>query len=141
MAWQTPKTTWAERYDYKGVYLGDYFEAEDYQRIKGNLLYLKQLADDVNQMPAELPDIPDVTVASFGYAKTINALERSIDALVKVSYNPGVQATKTWVGGSAGPRAADLNRIESTCLALYNVLFQQAAARPMLAFELGGSSF
>ena len=42
MEWQTPKTDWQIRYDENGLYTGDYFEAEDYQRIVGNIEYRNQ---------------------------------------------------------------------------------------------------
>ena len=45
MAWQTPKTDWAARYDTDGRYTGDYFNAGDYQRIRGNLLDLAEQAE------------------------------------------------------------------------------------------------
>lgn len=141
MAWQTPKTDWAERYAEDGTYAGDYFNASDYQRIKGNLEHLKSMVDSLYTNTGTLPEIPDVTVASFGYASTINALERSLDTLVSVSFDPGIPDTKTWVPNAAGPRSADLNRIESSCLSLYRMLISQAAGQPKLSFELGGSDF
>ena len=43
MAWITPKTDWyGEVVD--GVYVGDRFNASDYNRIKNNLSYLRELA-------------------------------------------------------------------------------------------------
>lgn len=137
MAWQTPKTDWTASYDSTGAYTGDYFEATDYQRIKGNLDYLATQADTLCSTPAAL-NIPDVTTASFGYASYINALETALDKLLAAGvFDPGIAARKTWAGNAAGPAAADLNRIESSCLALYNVLTQQAACRPKLAINLG----
>ena len=47
MKWQTPKTDWQIRYDENGRYAGDYFEAEDYQRIAGNIEYLRQMAREL----------------------------------------------------------------------------------------------
>lgn len=43
MAWSTPKTDWnGETVD--GVYIGDRFNAVDFNRIKNNLEYLRELA-------------------------------------------------------------------------------------------------
>lgn len=137
MAWQTPKTDWAARYDTDGRYTGDYFNAGDYQRIRGNLLYLADAAGAL-QMTATMPDIPDVTTASFGDADSINALERSLDALLAAGIvDLGLKARKTWQANRPAPLAEDLNRIERGCLQLYLALASQAAARPKLAFELG----
>ena len=132
MAWQTPKTDWAARYDTDGRYTGDYFSAGDYQRIRGNLM------DMAEQAAAALPEIPDVTTSSFGYASSINALERSLDALLAAGIvDLGLKARKTWQANRPAPLAEDLNRIERGCLQLYLALASQAAARPKLAFELG----
>lgn len=141
MAWQTPKTDWAVHYDTAGSYTGDYFNASDYSRIKGNLEYLCTLAATVGPMPADMT-IPAVTVASYGYASTFDALERALDKLLAAGvYDPGIAARKTWAGNQAAPLAADINRIENSCLQLYDVLTQQAAARPQLAIKLGMGVF
>ena len=138
MAWQTPKTDWAVRYDTDGHYTGDYFGAGDYQRIRGNLLYLAEQAAGTLHMDAGLPDIPDVTDASFGYAGTINALERSLDALLDAgAVDLGLEARKSWQANRPAPLAEDLNRIERSCLLLQQALENQAAMRPKLAISLG----
>ncbi len=136
MAWQEPKIDWAARYDTDGNYIGDYFNVNDYQRIKGNLEYLAGLAEMLCVAPEAL-NIPAVTTASFGLASSINALETSFDKLLACVFDPGIAARKTWVGNAAGPAAADLNRIEHSCQQLYDVLTQQAAARRVLSFTLG----
>lgn len=140
MAWQTPKTDWKVTYDAQGNYTGDYFNATDYQRIKGNLLVLKGMADELYST-ITLPDIPDITAISFFYETVINALERSIDAIANNTYAVGLFVTKIWNGNDAAPLAADLNRIESACLRLYTMLPIQAKARKRLAFTLGGVQF
>ena len=140
MSWQQPKTDWAVRYDEGGAYAGDYFEAEDYERIRGNLLYLQQLAQSM--YPAtELPEIPQVTNASFGYASTIDVLERALDALADGTFDPGIPARKHWEANAPAPLAEDLNRIEGSCLQLYGTLMAQANACPRVPFILGGVQF
>ena len=138
MAWQPPKTDWIG-YSVDGEYFGDKFNASDYQRIKGNLEELKALADTM--WPPITLNIPNVTAASFGYASYINALERSLDAFAAGTFDPGIQARKTWYGNAAGPLAEDLNRIESSCLQLYKTLTGQAECLPRLAITLGGVQF
>lgn len=138
MAWQTPKTDWAVHYDTAGNYTGDYFNAADFARIKGNLEYLRNLAATLGPEPADMA-IPTATVASYGYASTFDALERALDKLLAAAgvFDPGIVARKTWTGNQAAPLAADINRIEDSCLQLYDVLTRQSAARPQLAFNLG----
>lgn len=141
MTWTNPRTNWACRYDETGRYTGDYFNIADYQRIKGNLEYLAALAAGLYTAAPVLPDIPTVTTAAFAKASTINALERSLDALAAHVYDPGIPARKTWSAGDAAPTADDLNRIEGAALSLYQSLTAQAENRPKLAFNLGGGTF
>lgn len=140
MAWQTPKTNWNSDYDSSGNYIGDHPSAQDYQRIKGNLLEIATLAADLyGQIP--MPAIPDITDESFYFDSTINALERAIDAIRDNAFDPGIIATKTWYGGDSAPAADDYNRIESSCLKFYNSILAQKAVLKKLAFTLGGVQF
>lgn len=142
MAWQTPKTDWKETYSSKGVYEGDFFEAADYQRIKGNLIVLRELADGVYSASVVYPNLPDITDESYSYAADIDALEKSLDALVSDGrFNPGIPDRKAWGGNSPAPRSDDLNRIENSCLMLYNMFNGALAIRPKLSFQMGGSEF
>lgn len=140
MAWQTPKTDWKATYDAQGNYTGDYLNPEDYQRIKGNLLVLKDVADELYST-ITLPAIPDITAESYFFETVINALERSLDALANGTFATGKIETKTWAGNDATPLAADLNRIESACQWLYVMLPLQANARKKLPITLGGVQF
>lgn len=142
MAWVTPKTDWKETYSADGTYTGDWFNASDYARIKGNLEHLNVLCGEVYAPGEGFPDIPEVTGASYAYASTIDVLERALDALTTGGrYDPGVQPTKHWGGNAPGPRAEDLNRIESACVALYTALNAAIKIRVKLAFQMGGSKF
>ena len=44
MAWENPKTDWHSSFDGDGNYTGDHFNASDFNRIKNNLDYLRELA-------------------------------------------------------------------------------------------------
>ena len=138
--WAAPKTNWAVRYDENGNYAGDYFEASDYQRIKGNIGVLMEMAQKF-YAAVNPPAIPDVTASSYGYASTINVLEQSLLELKNKTFDPGIGTTKTWNGNSPAPQAADLNRIESACLKFYKMFEAQQEVLPKLAFAMGGSEF
>ena len=138
MEWQEPKTDWKVEFDTAGSYIGDYFNATDYQRIKNNLLYLKNLAETMYRI-ISFPSIPDVTAASFGYASTIDALERALDALADGTFDPGIQERKHWEANAPAPSAEDLNRIESSCMQMFGTLSGQAKCLPHLSFILGGA--
>ena len=89
----------------------------------------------------ELPEIPDITAESVYDETAANALEQSLEALRRGTFDPGLPETKTWRGNDAAPLAEDYNRIEGACLRLYQTLTQQAQARPRLAIILGGVQF
>ena len=128
--WQTPKTDWVATDD---------FTFSDYMRIAGNLQAIKDIADTMYP-PTTLPVIPTVTSASFGYDTYLNALEDSLDALA-ATHDPGIPARKTWIGNAPAPLAADINRIEQSCLTLYETLVLQQSTLTKLPFELKGSAF
>ena len=45
MAWQTPKTDWHGSTNSEGVYTGDRFNASDFNRIKNNLTFLRDMTE------------------------------------------------------------------------------------------------
>ena len=74
MSWSTPKTDWnGETVD--GVYTGDRFNAVDFNRIKNNLEYLRELAIKMYNEFAIQSVGSDKTVKDYFYADEINALE------------------------------------------------------------------
>ena len=72
MAWITPKTDWyGEVVD--GVYVGDRFNASDYNRIKNNLSYLRELAVQMYKEFSIHSIGADKTAKDFFYADEINS--------------------------------------------------------------------
>lgn len=141
MEWQTPKTDWQIRYDENGRYAGDYFEAEDYQRIAGNIEYLQQLAQELYAL-APAAALPKITSASFAYAEDMNALENGLEDLLQASFLPaGTPPFSVWKGNAPGPGPEDLNRLENICAVTRENLTSQAQARQRLAITLGGVQF
>lgn len=140
MAWQTPKTDWKVTYDSNGNYLGDFFEVKDYQRIRGNLLFLKEEGEKIFSA-MEIPEIPNVSINSYGYASYINALEKSLEEIIVSSVNPGIPPTKTWKANGAAPSYADLNRIEGATQSLYDTFNMAKTTLVKLPLEMGGSEF
>lgn len=141
MAWKTPKTNWAVRYDEDGAYAGDYFGAEDFSRIADNIAALQSMAAALYDGVLVEP-MPQITQASFAYADDLNALEDTLHRLTEDAFRPaGTQPFVTWRGNEPGPGPEDLNRLESLCAALRESFTQQAAARARLAITLGGVQF
>lgn len=127
--WQTPKTTWKAE---------DYFNIGDYNRIKGNLSELREMA---------LTLYPDFTWESMGtdktytdysfYADEINRFEVNLDHLCAGTYPFAVGSKKTFADNRPFIGWKELNRLERACLLIYNNLTGQATGRARLAVVPG----
>ena len=78
MAWQTPKTDWHGATDSAGNYTGDRFNAADFNRIKNNLDYLRDLASRLYDEFTIVSLGEDRTPADYFYADEINQLEENL---------------------------------------------------------------
>lgn len=129
MSWITPKTDWVST---------DYFNIEDYNRIIGNISYLKTLADELFYM---FPDIyyagNEKTYESMYYASEINNIEYNLGIINNNSYNFNIGDTIFYQANQSTPLWSEYNRIESACLLLYNTMIAQQNALTKLAFILG----
>ena len=137
----TPYTAWTIQYDSEGEYTGDFFNVEDYDRIKQNIEYLREYAYFLYG-GFTLRGMVAVTVESYGYASTIDALDANLEAIAANTFRPpDMLPVKQWRGNQPPPGADDWNRIENTCLLLFEQFERQFACLPKLAFELKGSAF
>lgn len=137
----TPYTAWTIQYDSEGEYTGDFFNVEDYDRIKQNIEYLREYAYFLYG-DFTLRGMVAVTVESYGYASTIDALDANLEAIAANTFRPpDMMPVKQWRGNQPPPGADDWNRIENTCLLLFEQFERQFACLPKLAFELKGSAF
>lgn len=129
MSWNTPKIDWQPT---------DKFNASEYNRIAGNLHYLRDYARDkwynVNY------EIAEISFSTLSLASIINALEDSLDNLNKNTYNyASIGSKKTYVGNRRPINYSELNRIESTTLKIYTTL--NAEQTKVLNFTLGQMQF
>ncbi|MBR4723483.1 MAG: hypothetical protein IK072_01955 [Clostridia bacterium] len=139
MSWQTPKTNWKSEFDLDGNYIGDWFGASDFNRIKNNLEYLKDLANTM--YPAfTINDLgSDRTYGDYGpYADEINSLEENLYTINEnTTKKPEYQNYPTYSENGIIMDAEELNRIESATLDIYNILNNQYIGRRMLTWRLG----
>lgn len=136
MTWEAPKTDWfGEMVD--GVYVGDRFNATDFNRIKNNLSYLRELALKMYDEFTIHSLGEDRTPVDFFYADEINKLEENLNTInsntIKRSY--GVAPTYTDNGNTM--TFTELNRLESAILDLYDRLTNQSEGRRTLQFNFG----
>ncbi len=128
MAWIQPKTDWVA---------SDYFNAEDYNRINGNVAHLKAylgslfIGADISPMGEEK------TYLSLLYAREMNAIESNVELLNNISYGLAIGEAKTYKANGATPTFEDFNRIENAMLALYEMAQVHKANLPRLAITLG----
>lgn len=123
--WITPKTDWSGGYDESGVYVGDYFNVVDYNRIIGNLNHLANLQAEIcpPKVSIDLGDEKICTTTRIDniYADEINKIEDMLDQIAKtVGVDAGDKQTFYDNGKFIG--YAELNRIESFTLSIYNRL-------------------
>lgn len=137
MAWQTPKTDWK----WVDEATGDYFNKEDYNRIIGNIEFLRELSAEVN------PDFDIIhldektSYADYIYADEFNTIEENLVRICNGTYPYRADEPKTYYPNQPVPDYTDFNRIESLLLERYELLRGHIDGRKTLSFVLGGGLF
>lgn len=137
MAWQTPKTNWSGSVDDEGVYTGDYFNAVDFNRIKNNLIYLRNLAVSLYESFSIGTVSEDKTPADYFYAEEINQLEQNLIIINKNTLKREYGSPPTYVQNGATMDYTELNRMESAILDLYERLTNEFEGRRMFTWNFG----
>lgn len=137
MAWQTPKTNWKWISDIEG----DYFNKEDYNRIIGNIEYLRELSKKVNpEFSTEHLD-EKTSYSDYIYADEFNTIEENLTKICKGTFPYVAEKQNTYYPNQAIPDYTEFNRIESILLERYEFLQSQIDGRKTLSFVLGGGEF
>lgn len=131
--WQQPKTNWQE---------GDFFNIEDYNRIKGNLNEIR------SQALLLWPDFvfeemgSDKTYQDYGfYADEINRFEANVDHICAGTYPFKVGIRQTFYDNQPFIDWKELNRIEEACRLIYSNIQSRYTGRKTLSFLLNGGTF
>lgn len=134
--WITPKTDWNGYVDSNGDYQGDRFNSTDYNRIKNNIQYLRDMAVE---MYAEfsISALTDKGTADYPYADEINTIETNLETVAENTFHKDYGRKMIFSDNAAFIDFNELNRIESATLDLYNQLSNQHNGRRMLKFMLG----
>lgn len=136
-SWSPPKTNWYGHTDDNGDYQGDRFNAEDYNRIKNNIQFLRDLAV---KMYADFDIVnmgSDKDPANYPYADEINLIENNLDTVVSHTLHKNYGGRQIFTDNGAFIDYKELNRIENASLDLYNHLYSQYEGRRTLTFMLG----
>ena len=136
MGWITPKTDWQVKI-VDGKYVGDYFNAEDFNRIKNNLIYLHALAIKLYKKFSIAYTGTDKTAGDYFYADEINKLEQNLHLINTRSINQNYGNNRWYYQNQPTMNAAELNKIESATLDLYEQLTNEYNGRRKLTFNFG----
>ena len=132
MAWQTPKISWTE---------SDAFRLDpDYERIRDNLLYLRQRAAAITRRP-DYGEMSSYTADGLPLADFFNRVEENLAALADAVQLRPEYSTRSFSPGSLVWDWRDLERIEGMLLQVYNDLNAIESGQQKLAFCLGGGLF
>lgn len=132
MGWVTPKTDWVS---------SDYFNVEDYDRIRGNIQYVYEYALRLYKVFG-IDVMQERTLGDAVAAELLNHVEKNLDKIANNTYNLiEYRPSKSFEPGQAAWNYDDLNRIERNLLLIITMLESQEAGLKRLAFELGGVQF
>lgn len=137
MAWETPKTNWQGYVDNNGNYIGDRFNASDFNRIKNNLEYLKELAIKLYDSFSIVSLGADKTPADYFYADEINALEENLNTINKNTLNMSYGTSPVYNDNGNTMDFIELSRLEGAILDLYDKLTNKSNGRRMFTWSFG----
>lgn len=127
MSWQAPKTDWVA---------SDRIWVADFNRITGNLAYLKTLSEQLYEY--EISSLPGTQARTDKpYASKLNAIETVLEQINLNTYAFDIGETQTYVANGHPFDYNELNRIESATLKLHNTVQAEIRALPRLAMVLG----
>ena len=135
--WQTPKTNWYGSVDANGHYEGDRFNAVDFNRIKNNLEYLREMAIKMYKEFSIVSLGSDRTPADYFYADEINRLEENLTTINNKTLRRSYGTAPTYVDNGRTMDFTELNRLESAMLDLYDRLTNQSEGRRMFQWNFG----
>ena len=137
MGWETPKTDWHGSVDTDGIYTGDRFNAVDFNRIKNNLEYLREIA---NKMYNEflINNLGENrTPQDYFYADEINRLEENLNTINLNTLKRPYGSTPFYVDNGNTMDYVELNRLESAILDLWDRLTNESEGRRMFTWNFG----
>ena len=137
MVWVTPKTDWNGYTSVDGIYIGDRFNAVDFNRIKNNLDYLRELAIKLYEEFSINNLGDDRTPADYFYADEINSIEENLTIINEKTLKRSYGTPQTYVDNGRTMNFEELNRIERATLDLYEKLTNQFDGRRTFTWNFG----
>lgn len=127
--WHTPKTNWKPT---------DRFNFVDYNRIKNNLTWLHEKAQELWK-PFDIEDMGDdiTDYSSYWKVRFFNAWEENLEIINKNIFTQDYGERQIFFENGAFIQWNELNRIESAILEMRDILDRQEAGLRRLSFRLG----
>lgn len=135
--WETPKTDWHYELDSEGLYVGDRFNATDFNRIKNNLEHLRGLAIKMYDDFTIHALGTDRTPKDYFYADEINQLEENLNTVNEKSIKGAYGSAPSYTANGNIMDFAELNRLEGAILDLYDKLSNQNDGRRTFTWNFG----
>lgn len=135
--WETPKTDWHYELDSEGLYVGDRFNAADFNRIKNNLEHLRGLAIKMYNDFTIHALGADRTPKDYFYADEINQLEENLNTVNEKSIKGAYGSAPSYTANGNIMDFAELNRLEGAILDLYDKLSNQNDGRRTFTWNFG----
>lgn len=129
MAWVTPKTNWTKT---------DRINYADYNRIKNNLAYLRDMAGQLYREFDITVDPDKDKYSLWPYPSEINRLEENLETIRSRTYPFQTGQRRTYYGNVPTIDWQELNRLESACKLIHDNLRGQEEGKRRLSFRLGG---
>ncbi|RDY21447.1 hypothetical protein [Criibacterium bergeronii] len=126
--WKQPKTDWNK---------DDYFNAEDFNRIKNNLVYLRGLSVKLYKEFNISSVGIDKTYKDYFYADEINLLESNFETINQKTLNAAYGEKVIYKDNGNTMTYKELNRLENAIFDLYGKFMNQADGRRHFTFNLG----
>lgn len=120
--WIEPKVDWSA---------SDYIRSADYNRMVGNLNYLKELAAKVYK-PIDLEEMHTINGTQRPYPSQYNAVENNLDIINNNTIQLDIGEKKQYISNGHTIDYNELNRLENSMLLLYNTLYWTVEALPRL---------
>ena len=127
--WLMPKTNWVST---------DRMNMEDYNRIKNNISYLKEKANEINQKF----EIQDMGVDIIDYLELwdyekFNLFEDNIEKINQSIFTQDIGIKKTFYPNGMFIKYDELNRLEKACEKMKDIIERQAVGLRKIPFTLG----
>lgn len=132
MAWVEPKVDWKPE---------DWFNIEDYNRIKNNIDEVFQIAVLLYPNTKILDMGTDKKYEDYYYAEDFNTFEENLERIRNAVFPFDIGEKKVFYANQSFIDAQELNRVERATKLMYENLSGQRDGRYRLAFMLGRRSF